>query len=67
VGCVGRHQRRKRRLHFHLPPTGRLTIAHSENVVALIVFFIAAVVASSLADLVRARTGRPRLRRRGPT
>ena len=47
--------------YFHIPPTGRLTIAHTENVVALVVFFIAAVVASSLADLVRARTpaGRP--------
>jgi two-component system, OmpR family, sensor histidine kinase KdpD len=50
--------------YFHLPPTGRLTIAHTENVVALIVFFVAAVVASSLADLVRARTQQAELRRR---
>ena len=50
--------------YFHIPPTGRLTIAHTENVVALVVFFIAAVVASSLADLVRARTRQADLRRR---
>jgi two-component system, OmpR family, sensor histidine kinase KdpD len=50
--------------YFHIPPTGHLTIAHSENVVALVVFFVAAVVASSLADLVRARTQQAELRRR---
>jgi two-component system sensor histidine kinase KdpD len=48
---------------FHIPPTGHLTIAHGENVVALIVFFLAAVVASSLADLVRVRTLQADLRR----
>src|SRR4029079_15391474 len=42
--------------YFHIPPTGRLTIAHTENVVALVVFFIAAVVASSLARPPRRRT-----------
>jgi two-component system, OmpR family, sensor histidine kinase KdpD len=50
--------------YFHIPPTGRLTIAHTENLVALVVFFVAAVVASSLADLVRARTEQAELRRR---
>jgi two-component system, OmpR family, sensor histidine kinase KdpD len=50
--------------YFHIPPTGHLTIAHGENVVALVVFFVAAVVASSLADLVRARTQQADLRRR---
>jgi len=50
--------------YFHIPPTGHLTIAHGENVVALVVFFVAAVVASSLADLVRARTQQAELRRR---
>jgi two-component system sensor histidine kinase KdpD len=50
--------------YFHIPPTGRLTVAHTANVVALVVFFVAAVVASSLADLVRTRTEQAELRRR---
>ena len=40
---------------FHIPPTGRLTIAEAENWVALAVFVVAAMVAGSLAELVRAR------------
>ena len=39
---------------FHLPPTGRFTIADPENLVALGVFLATAVVASTVADLVRA-------------
>ena len=35
---------------FHLPPTGRFTIAEAENWVALVVFLVAAVVASTLAS-----------------
>ncbi len=34
---------------FHIPPTGRFTIADAQNWVALAVFFVVAVVASSLA------------------
>lgn len=41
---------------FHLPPTGRFTIAEGENWVALGVFFVAAVVASTLAERARVRT-----------
>ena len=49
---------------FHIPPTGRFTIAGGENWVALAVFFLAAVVASSLAELARAaRRWRPSERR----
>jgi two-component system sensor histidine kinase KdpD len=40
---------------FHIPPTGRFTIAEGENWVALVVFLIAAVVASTVAELARAR------------
>ena len=41
---------------FHIPPTGRLAISGGENWVALIVFFLAAVLASSLTELARRRT-----------
>jgi two-component system sensor histidine kinase KdpD len=40
---------------FHLPPTGRFTISDSRNWVALAAFTIVAVVASTMADLARAR------------
>jgi two-component system sensor histidine kinase KdpD len=40
---------------FHIPPTGRFTIASGENWVALVVFFVASVGASSLAQLARKR------------
>jgi two-component system sensor histidine kinase KdpD len=40
---------------FHIPPTGRFTIATGENWVALAVFFLAAAGASSLAELARKR------------
>ena len=40
---------------FHIPPTGRFTIANGENWVALIVFFVAAAGASSLAQAARRR------------
>ena len=40
---------------FHIPPTGRFTIATGENWVALAVFFLAAVGASSLAEVARQR------------
>jgi two-component system, OmpR family, sensor histidine kinase KdpD len=38
---------------FHIPPTGRFTINEGENWVALVVFLIAAVVVSALADQTR--------------
>src|SRR4051794_25150249 len=41
---------------FHLPPTGRFTISDPENWVALGVFLVAALVASSVAELARSRT-----------
>ena len=37
---------------FHIPPTGRFTIADAQNWVALAVFFVVAVVASELARLL---------------
>jgi two-component system, OmpR family, sensor histidine kinase KdpD len=40
---------------FHIPPTGRFTIAESENWLGLAVFLVAAVVTSTLADAARAR------------
>ena len=40
---------------FHIPPTGRLTIADGENLVALVVFLVVAAVASSLAEATRRR------------
>jgi two-component system sensor histidine kinase KdpD len=40
---------------FHIPPTGRFTIAEAENWVALAVFFVVAVAASSLAEAARQR------------
>jgi two-component system, OmpR family, sensor histidine kinase KdpD len=49
---------------FHIPPTGRFTIAEGENWVALIVLLIAAVVTSSLANLARTRTMEAERRRR---
>ena len=40
---------------FHIPPVGRFTIADSRNWVALAAFTIVAVVASTIAELARAR------------
>ena len=52
---------------FHIPPTGRLSIAEGENWLALAVFFVAAAVASSLAGLARARAEDADVRRREAT
>ncbi|HXD55253.1 MAG TPA: DUF4118 domain-containing protein [Solirubrobacteraceae bacterium] len=41
---------------FHLPPTGEFTIRDSRNWVALITFFVVAGIASSVAEIARART-----------
>jgi two-component system sensor histidine kinase KdpD len=40
---------------FHIPPTGRFTIADAENWVALVVFLVVAAAASSLAEGARHR------------
>jgi len=48
---------------FHIPPTGRFTIHEGENWVALVVFFVAALVASTLAERARARTREAQERR----
>jgi two-component system, OmpR family, sensor histidine kinase KdpD len=48
---------------FHIPPKGRLTISEGENWVALGVFFIAALVASTLAERARVRTREAQERR----
>jgi two-component system, OmpR family, sensor histidine kinase KdpD len=40
---------------FHIPPTGRFTIAVGQNWVALGVFLAVALLASSVAELARAR------------
>ncbi|MCW2950836.1 MAG: integral rane sensor signal transduction histidine kinase [Conexibacter sp.] len=49
---------------FHIPPTGRLTISDPQNWVALVVFLVVAVIASTLAEVARARAGEAELRRR---
>jgi two-component system sensor histidine kinase KdpD len=49
---------------FHLPPTGRLTIATTEDLVALVVFLIVAVAASTVAQLARSRAVEADERRR---
>ena len=48
---------------FHIPPTGRFTISNGENWVALVVFFIVALVASTLAERARVRTREAEQRR----
>ena len=48
---------------FHLPPTGRFTIADGENWVALGVFLVAAAVISGLAGAARARADEAETRR----
>jgi two-component system, OmpR family, sensor histidine kinase KdpD len=48
---------------FHIPPTGRFTISEGENWVALAVFFVASLVASTLAERARIRTREAQERR----
>lgn len=50
--------------YFHLPPVGRLTIRDPDNLVALIAFLVAAGVASSVAEVTRARAREAAERRR---
>ena len=49
---------------FHIPPTGRFTIADAENWVALVVFLITAVVAAGLAEAARLRAQEAEQRKR---
>jgi two-component system sensor histidine kinase KdpD len=49
---------------FHIPPTGRFTIAEPENWIALAMFLVAAVIVSTLAELARARALEAEQRRR---
>ncbi|MGI8712680.1 MAG: sensor histidine kinase [Solirubrobacteraceae bacterium] len=49
---------------FHLPPTGEFTIADSRNWVALAAFVVVALVASTIAELARARAPEADRRRR---
>jgi len=49
---------------FHIEPTGRFTIAEGENWVALAVFFVAALVASELAQRARQQAQQAEERRR---
>jgi two-component system sensor histidine kinase KdpD len=49
---------------FHIPPTGRFTIDDPQNWVALVVFLVAAAIASTLAEIARTRTREAVLRRR---
>jgi two-component system sensor histidine kinase KdpD len=49
---------------FHLPPVGQFTIRNSENWVALITFLVAAALASSVAEVTRARAHEAGARRR---
>ncbi len=48
---------------FHLPPTGRFTIADSRNWVALAAFIVVAVAASTIAQLARTRAREAERRR----
>ncbi len=49
---------------FHLSPVGRFTIAGSSNWVALVAFLVAAGLASSVAEVTRARAREAEARRR---
>jgi two-component system, OmpR family, sensor histidine kinase KdpD len=48
---------------FHIPPTGHFTIAESENWVALVVYLVTALVASTLAGAARSRAEEAERRR----
>jgi two-component system sensor histidine kinase KdpD len=50
--------------YFHLPPVGRLTIRNADNWVALIAFLVMAMLASSVAEVTRARSREAAERRR---
>jgi two-component system sensor histidine kinase KdpD len=49
---------------FHLPPTGRFTLADSRDWVALVAFILVALVVSTMAELARGRAAEAERRRR---
>lgn len=49
---------------FHIPPTGRFTIAQSENWVALSTFLVVAIVTSAISEVARKRAAEAQARRR---
>ena len=49
---------------FHVPPTGRFTIADGRNWVSLAAFTVVALVVSTVAELARARAAEAERRRR---
>jgi two-component system sensor histidine kinase KdpD len=49
---------------FHIPPVGKFTIQSSSNWVALVAFLVTAALASSVAEVTRARTRDAEERRR---
>ena len=49
---------------FHIPPVGKFTIQSSSNWVALVAFLVAAALASSVAEVTRARARDAEERRR---
>jgi two-component system sensor histidine kinase KdpD len=49
---------------FHLPPTGRLTIADHRNWISFIAFVVVALVVSAVAELARSRALEAEQRRR---
>jgi two-component system, OmpR family, sensor histidine kinase KdpD len=49
---------------FHLPPVGRFTLKDPDNWVALVAFVVTAALASSVAEVTRARTREAEERRR---
>jgi two-component system, OmpR family, sensor histidine kinase KdpD len=49
---------------FHLPPVGQFTLRDSSNWVALVAFLVAAGIASSVAEITRARARDAEARRR---
>jgi two-component system sensor histidine kinase KdpD len=49
---------------FHLPPLGRFAISDDRNWLTLVVFLLAAIFASSLAELARSRAAEAEARRR---
>jgi two-component system sensor histidine kinase KdpD len=49
---------------FHLPPVGQFTIRDSRNWVALVAFLVVAFIASSVAEITRARARDAQERRR---
>ncbi len=49
---------------FHLPPVGRFTLKDPDNWVALVAFVVTAALASSVAEVTRARTLEAEERRR---